>query len=102
MFCVIYQFHVNPEKEKQFQEGWGNLTKILKKENGALGSRLHRNHDGAWIAYAQWPDEQTWADAANNSAEAERNRQLMKESYLEGKTTEVLYKLDVVNDLLEK
>lgn len=102
MFCVIYRFPANPEKESQFREGWKNLTQILKRDNGALGSRLHRNHDGSWIAYAQWPDEKTWAEANNTSPEAEQNRQLMRECYLEGQKIEVLYKLSVVDDLLIK
>lgn len=100
MFCVVYRFPVKPEHEAQFKEGWRNLTEIIKRECGGLGSRLHQNHDGAWIAYAQWPDEKTWAEAKTDSPKAERNRQMMRECYLDGQQIEVLYKLSVVDDLL--
>ncbi len=102
MFCVVYRFPVSADKEGQFKIGWSNLTKILKAENGALGSRLHRNHDGDWIAYAQWPDEKTWESSDNNSAEAVKYRQMVRDSFIEGRSVEVLYKLNVVEDLLER
>ena len=59
MFCVIYKFPVKADSEEQFLSAWNHLTKIIRAQNGGLGSRLHRNHDGSWIAYAQWPDEKT-------------------------------------------
>lgn len=102
MFCVIYRFPTSAEKEEQFKSAWRNLTEVLKAENGALGSRLHRNYDGDWIAYAQWPDEQTWASADNNSLEATKYRQMIRDSFVEGKSVEVLYKLNVVDDLLDR
>lgn len=100
MFCVIYKFHVRPEMETEFQTGWRQVTEALREESGALGSRLHRDEHGQWIAYAQWPDEQTWSDSATSSAEAERGRQLMRSSFVEGKSVETLYKLTVLDDLL--
>lgn len=102
MFCVVYRFHVRQDEEEQFQAGWKALTEILKAQNGALGSRLHRDSNGAWIAYAQWPDEPTWSSCNNTSPEAERARKLMSDSKVEGKETEVLFKLNVLHDLLTK
>lgn len=98
MFCVVYRFNVKEGMEQQFQEGWSALTKILHEQNGTLGSRLHRNRDGAFIAYAQWPDEKTWDNAENNSPEADQARRLMKESC--DTPTEVVFRLNVVEDLL--
>lgn len=100
MFCVVYRFHVRPDKEVEFQDGWCALTKILKEQNGALGSRLHRDSNGGWIAYAQWPAEEVWSACNNTSPEAERARNLMAGSTVEGKKAEVLFKLNVLHDLL--
>lgn len=102
MFCVVYRFHVRQDKEEQFQAGWKELTEILKEQNGALGSRLHRDSNSDWIAYAQWPDEQTWSSCSNTSVEAVSARKLMFDSKVEEKETEVLFKLNVLHDLLTK
>jgi quinol monooxygenase YgiN len=59
-FAVIYRWRLHPGKEEQFRRAWKAVTLALRKERGALGSRLHRADDGTWIAYAQWPDRSTW------------------------------------------
>lgn len=53
-FCVIYRARVAPDKEQQYVAAWSKLTRLLRSERGALGSRLHRGNDGLWYAYAQW------------------------------------------------
>ena len=54
-FCVIYRARVHPDKEAKYVAAWSRLTRLLRSERGALGSRLHRGNDGLWYAYAQWP-----------------------------------------------
>jgi quinol monooxygenase YgiN len=53
-FCVIYRARVYPDKEAKYVAAWSRLTRLLRSERGALGSRLHRGNDGLWYAYAQW------------------------------------------------
>jgi len=59
-FCVIYTFKVRPGKEESFIEGWSSLTEAIRETRGGMGSRLHKSDNGWWVAYAQWPDRQTW------------------------------------------
>lgn len=100
MFCVIYKFHVQASREREFQEGWSIVTRELKSHCGALGSRLHRDEHGNWIAYAQWPDEQTWQNANCTTPEVQEGRALMHKSFIEGNPTETLFKLTVLEDQL--
>ena len=58
MFCVIYQFTVKPGKEEPFTKAWSEVTNAFMESCGALGSRLHVNDNGAYIAYAQWPSRE--------------------------------------------
>lgn len=101
MFCVVYRFHVKSGKEAQFREGWRLVTRKLREENNSLGSRLHKDENGVFIAYAQWPDRNTWDSAENHSDEAERGRSMMRDSYADGwQSAEVLHQLEMVDDLL--
>lgn len=59
-FAVVYQWRVKPGMEAQFREAWEALTATLLSQRGARGSRLHRTDNGNLVAYAQWPDRQTW------------------------------------------
>jgi hypothetical protein len=36
------------------------MTEAIRDHRGGLGSRLHTDDDGWWIAYAQWPDRESW------------------------------------------
>lgn len=54
-FCVLYRARVHLEREASYIAAWSTLTRRLRDERGALGSRLHRGDDGLWYAYAQWP-----------------------------------------------
>lgn len=62
-FCVIYRARVAREKEQQYVAAWSRLTRLLRSERGALGSRLHRGTDGLWYAYAQWASAEARAAA---------------------------------------
>lgn len=80
-FCVLYRFRVHPQHERNFITAWSKITAAIRQQHGGLGSRLHRAEDGLWLAYAQWPDRQSWeragqqtqpvdAEAAQHMAEA--------------------------------
>jgi len=69
MFAVIYRWRVRTGEESQFQQAWELLTREFLARAGSLGSRLHRSSDGTWVAYAQWPSREAWADAKIGSPE---------------------------------
>jgi len=63
MFAVSYRFALiapSPETEKLFIDCWAKITEFFRDEAGAFGSRLHKGEDGAFYAYAQWPDKKTF------------------------------------------
>src|SRR3546814_7727665 len=63
MFVAVYWWRVHPGKEDQFREAWRRGTAEITRIYGSYGSRLHRNADGRFIGYAEWPDEATWRAA---------------------------------------
>ena len=54
-FAVLYTFEVHPGAEHQFIEAWSDLTHLIRRHRGGLGSRLHRDAQGRFRAYAEWP-----------------------------------------------
>lgn len=66
MFAISYKFTLtkpSPETEQSFVECWSAITEFFREKAGALGSRLHKGEDGAFYAYAQWPDKKTFEAA---------------------------------------
>lgn len=72
-FMVIYRWRLKPGMERPFIEAWRAATVLIREKSGGLGSRLHRAHDGTYVAYAMWPDEAT-REAGMNSDDPERVR----------------------------
>ena len=100
MYCVIYQFDVKAEKTKEFETAWAELTKLIYEYEGSLGSRLHLDENGKYIAYAQWSSKKVFDNAGKNlPSKAEIFRKAMRESCSEIKT---LHKLEMITDLLKK
>ncbi|MBU3005315.1 antibiotic biosynthesis monooxygenase family protein [Paraglaciecola arctica] len=101
MFIAMYEFVVKAGLEEQFASAWSKTTQGIYLFKGSLGSRLHRNKDGAFIAYAQWPDEQTYRNASDitMSDEYEQFRQSMLDS-LNIEMTKVICEMEVQIDLL--
>lgn len=60
MFVVIYRWRVHEDRETEFEQAWAELTELYKQLRGGLGSRLHRTDEGLYVAYAQWPDRETY------------------------------------------
>jgi heme-degrading monooxygenase HmoA len=63
MFVAIYWWRVHPGKEEQFREAWRRGTAAITRIYGSHGSRLHRDRDGRFVGYAEWPDEAAWQRA---------------------------------------
>jgi len=59
-FCVVYRWRLRDGHEASFRKAWAVVTEAIAHKRGGLGSRLHRTDDGEWLAYAQWPDRETW------------------------------------------
>ncbi len=99
MFAVIYSFTIEPERIEQFIASWKEMTQLIKKYEGGLGSRLHKKSETEFIAYAQWPSEEKWKNAGKNlPKEAELVSQSIRECCVESET---LFKMEMVEDLLE-
>lgn len=99
MFCVIYRMRVPAEQEQRFIKCWRELTRLIRRQRGGLGSRLHRDSDGSFLAYAQWPTREAWVAgrAAEESAEMSAAREAMAETGVE---IGVLHELVLVEDMM--
>ncbi len=98
MFAVIYSFNIIPEKEDQFIHAWHELTRLIYQHENSYGSRLHREEENRYIAYAQWPDKATWKNAGPKlPPEADPFRRQMRDCCQEIKT---LYEMELVDDQL--
>ncbi len=96
MFCVIYHFKVKKGQEIAFQEAWHAVTEDMVQNYKSLGARLHSAEDGSCVAYAQWPDKDSW-QSGHVIIEAE-SRQMHVENLLDEIPT-VIYKMTVIEDL---
>lgn len=97
MFAVIYKWKVKQGSEGKFQEAWEIRTREIAEQVGGLGSRLHMADDGTWIAYAQWPDRETWEAAGKASSPDSDAKRMVTESI---ESVETLFRLELVKDLL--
>ena len=99
MFIILYRFKVKPNKIDDFKKGWRGLTELIYKHEGSLGSRLHKNNNDDFIAYAQWPSELIFEASGDNLPDVANDfREIMREACDE---IEVLHKMIVVEDLLK-
>ncbi|MCB0640773.1 MAG: antibiotic biosynthesis monooxygenase, partial [Phaeodactylibacter sp.] len=92
MFIAIYRFQAKPGQVQSFIEAWKDLTELIYQHCGSLGSRLHREDELNFIAYAQWPDRDTWKHPKPLPATADAIRQQMRESC---SLIETLHELEV-------
>lgn len=63
MYVAVYWWRVHPGKEDQFIDAWTRGTDLIREIYGSYGSRLHRDGDGRFVGYAEWPDKETWQRA---------------------------------------
>ncbi|WP_137166976.1 antibiotic biosynthesis monooxygenase family protein [Salinimonas lutimaris] len=103
MFIVMFEFVVKEGFEAQFLESWPRTTQGIYVFKGSLGSRLHQDASGRFIAYAQWPDEATYRAAADitMSEDYESARAHMHDS-LNLEATRILYEMEVESDYLQR
>lgn len=98
MHIVLYKFTVKNAQEDEFITAWEALTKLIHSHEGSLGSRLHKEADGVFIAYAQWPSLELFDRAGERlPAEADGYRAAMREAC---SSIETIHQMEVVKDLL--
>lgn len=67
---------------------------------GGLGSRLHKTAEGDYIAYAEWPDEETWRKAVDDGmAYKDDHARALYRASIAG-PPEILFSFPVVVDVL--
>jgi len=99
----MFEFVVKEGFEEQFIKAWPSVTQGIYLFKGSLGSRLHKNVNGEYIAYAQWPDQKTWEASSEieMSPDYEMHRESMRES-LNLESTKILYQMEVEIDYLQR
>ena len=100
MYCVLIEFIPLPDREQEFVHAWTDLTKYIYQNYGSMGSRLHLNEAGKYIAYAQWPSKEVYNNIRAQEEGKRLREQLMQCLQRDGIT--VLEKLESVKDCLEK
>ncbi|HDO7949063.1 TPA: DNA adenine methylase [Legionella pneumophila] len=58
-FAVIYRAFIKTGFEMKYQEAWRRVASYFMQYRGAIGSCLHKTHEGMWLAYSRWPDKTT-------------------------------------------
>ncbi len=96
MFTVSYNFIIHPNKHAEFEEAWKQVTQLIYKNCGSLGSRLYKSGEHSYFGIAQWPNKTTWetADAAPFDTKGWRTK--MRECC---ERIETLNELELIHDL---
>ena len=98
MFYVIYQFHTHQGLEDEFCQSWKAMTELISNHSGGLGSRLHKSSKGEFIAYAKWPDRETWQSSSDKlPPQADEVRTQMRKCCSK---VETLYELEALEDFI--
>lgn len=97
MFIALYRWKLIEGQEDRFKEGWHRRTQEIRRKCGSLGSRLHRAEDGTWLAYAQWPDRETWEAARGVTIEDAEAVEMMRDSIEMNYPDTYMY---IIDDLL--
>ncbi|KAA3650979.1 MAG: antibiotic biosynthesis monooxygenase [Bacteroidetes bacterium] len=98
MFAVIYRFEVKENCDQKFIHAWSEMTKLIYKYEGSLGSRLHHQEKNIYIAYAQWPNREKWETFGNKLPLVAKTHSLnMRDACIQSET---IYKLEMLEDYL--
>ncbi len=103
MFVAVYWWKVKPGKEEQFRAAWRRGTRLIQQIYGSYGSRLHRDGDGRFVGYAEWPDEATWQAAFDRKMvyDDPQTRAAFLDAILEVPTDpDPIFTMTVTDDLL--
>lgn len=97
-FSVIYSFKIDSEFELEFIESWQELTNLIYKFEGSLGSRLQKVNSNLFLGYALWPNKKKFYNASNNeNDEIELLKQKQKKYVVEVKR---IFESEIISDLI--
>ena len=99
MFSIIYKFKIKPDRKDSFEKSWKDLTHLIYDYSASLGSRLHKKDNCNYIAYAQWPNKETWENSSNKLPK--KSKEISKLMIESCNSIETLYELELIEDLLE-
>ena len=105
MFVAVYWWRVHPGKEEQFRKAWHRGTELITRIYGSFGSRLHRDRDGRFVGYAEWPDEATWRAAFDRKRvyDEPETRAAFVDAIAETPSdAEPIFTMTVIDDLLAR
>ena len=54
------------ENRQAFISAWEKLTALIHQYEGSFGSRLHQKDERTYLAYAAWPNRETWENRGKN------------------------------------
>lgn len=100
MIGVLIEFDVLEGEEQAFIDAWERTTEIIYQQFGSLGSRLHKEASGLYVAYAQWPNKEQYQAEHIWSETDAAVRAEMRNTLVAGKPKSVRV-LGVVSDLLK-
>ena len=96
MFVYLYKFKVKSGMDAAFRQRWSAFTELIYLERGSLGSRLHKDPAGDFIAYAQWPSREIAEKTFTPSAQYQQAQREMMDCLI---TSEIVFQLDVLESL---
>ena len=103
MYVAVYWWRVHPGKEEQFIDAWTRGTDLIREIYGSYGSRLHRDGDGRFVGYAEWPDKETWQRAFDQKMvydDAEIRQAFVDAVYEVPPDADPIFIMEVVSDRL--
>lgn len=96
MFTVSYRFNIHPKQNEAFEESWKQVTKLIYRHCGSLGSRLYKSSETSYLGIAQWPDKQTWDESSLEGLDPHSWRLKMRACC---SSIETLDELELIHDL---
>jgi hypothetical protein len=105
MFVAVYWWRVKPGMEDQFRAAWRRGTELITAKYGSYGSRLHRERDGRFVGYAEWPDYETWKrafDAKMVYDDPETRRRFVEVIAETPPNNEPAFLMEITDDLLTR
>lgn len=103
MYVAIYRWKVKPGREEQFREAWRRGTRAITRIYGSYGSRLHRDEEGRFLGYAEWPDKESWQkafDAKMVYDDPEARAMFINALTADSRPGELIAAMEVTDDLL--
>ena len=100
MIIALYKMKVRRGKTEAFEKAWAEVTEAIAARQASLGSRLHSTADDhVYVAYAQWPDMETFESADPSRYDASQNlsRHRLKETLA---SVEIMELMEVCRDHL--